>query len=69
LVAEAIRQGDATQLPAILKIVQATGGMAYTLDCAKQQVSSALAELSKLESNAYTQAMRELAEFSLARSY
>jgi octaprenyl-diphosphate synthase len=69
LVAQAIRQGDATQLPAILKIVQATGGMTYTLDCARRQVSSALAELSKLENNAYTQAMRELAEFSLARSY
>lgn len=69
LIAEAIRKGDASQLPRILQIVQATGGMTYTLDCAKQQVNFALNQISKLDGNAYTQAMKELAEFSLARSY
>jgi len=69
LIAQAIRQGDANQLPKILKIVQATGGMTYTLDAAGKQVSQALDQLSHLENNAYTQAMKELAEFSLARSH
>jgi octaprenyl-diphosphate synthase len=69
LIADAIRKGDASQLPRILQIVQATGGMAYTLDCAKQQVNFALNQISKFENNPYTQAMKELAEFSLARSY
>lgn len=69
LIADAIRKGDASQLPKILQIVQATGGMAYTLDCARQQVNFALNQIAKLESNPYTQAMKELAEFSLARSY
>jgi octaprenyl-diphosphate synthase len=69
LIATAIRNGDASQLPAILTIVQATGGMTYTLDCAKQQVADAVAQLSCLPANTYTQAMKELAEFSLARSF
>ena len=69
LIATAIRNGDTSQLPAILAIVQATGGMTYTLDCAKQQVADALAQLSCLPVNKYTQAMKELAEFSLARSF
>jgi octaprenyl-diphosphate synthase len=69
LIADAIRKGDASQLPGILQIVQTTGGMTYTLDCARQHVNFALDQVSKLENNPYTQAMKELAEFSLARSY
>ncbi len=69
LIANAIRNGDASQLPAILEIVQATGGMAYTLGCARQQVNDALAQLSLLPDNHFTQAMKQLAEFSLARSF
>jgi octaprenyl-diphosphate synthase len=69
LIADAIRKGDASQLPGILQIVQTTGGMTYTLDCARQHVNFALDQVSKLENNSYTQAMKELAEFSLARTY
>lgn len=69
LVAQAIRAGDASQLPAILDIVQSTGGMDYTLACARQQVSQALAQLQQLPDNTYTQAMAALAEFALARSH
>jgi octaprenyl-diphosphate synthase len=69
LIANAIRNGDASQLPAILEIVQATGGMTYTLDCARQQVDDALAQLALLPDNRFTQAMKQLAEFSLARSF
>lgn len=68
-IANAIRQGDASQLPAILAIVQATGGMDYTLDCAKHHVQQALAQLEVIPANPYTQAMQQLAEFSLARTY
>lgn len=69
LIATAIRNGDASQLPAILEIVQATGGMTYTLDCAKQQVQDALQQLTLLPDNRFTLAMKQLAEFSLARSF
>lgn len=69
IIAEAIRQGDGSQLNRIVQLVQETGGMDYTLQAARQQVDHALQQLSKLEQNAYTQSMKELAEFSLARSY
>lgn len=69
IIADAIRNGDASQLSAILEIVQATGGMTYTLDCARQQVEDALAQLALLPENRFTLAMKQLAEFSLARSF
>ncbi len=69
LIAAAIRGGDASQLSAILEIVQATGAMDYTLDAAREQVHQAVAELQLLPSNTYTQAMQQVAEFSLARTY
>jgi len=69
IIADAIRNGDATQLNAILEIVQATGSMAYTLDAAREQVREAIEQLQHLPDNIYTQAMRQVAEFSLARTY
>lgn len=69
VIAQAIRQGDASQLPAILSIVQATGGMTYTLDCARQQVQDALNQLTQLPQNRFTLALKQLAEFSLARTF
>lgn len=69
LVAKAIREGDASQLPQVLAIVQATGGMDYTLACAKREVASALEQLRALGDNPFSQAMAQLAEFALARSH
>jgi octaprenyl-diphosphate synthase len=69
LIATAIRGGDASQLSAILAIVEATGAMHYTLDAAREQVRQAIAELQLLPANSYTHAMQQVAEFSLARSY
>lgn len=69
VIANAIRAGDASQLHAILEIVQATGAMNYTLDAAREQVRLAVSELSTLPDNLYTNAMRQVAEFSLARTY
>jgi octaprenyl-diphosphate synthase len=69
LIANAIQTGDATQLTAILEIVQSTGAMTYTLDAARTQVREAIDQLQHLPDNIYTQAMRQVAEFSLARTY
>lgn len=69
IIANAIRNGDASQLNAILEIVQATGAMTYTLDAAREQVRQAITELNSLPDNTFTQAMRQVAEFSLARSF
>ena len=69
VIAEAIRQGDATKLPDILAIVPQTGAMTYTLECAKQQVNEALTQLRLLPDNRYTQAMAQVAQFALGRNY
>ena len=69
VIAEAIRQGDATKLADILAIVQQTGAMTYTLECAKQQVNEALTQLRLLPDNRYTQAMAQVAQFALGRNY
>lgn len=69
LVASAIRSGDASQLPQVLEIVNATGAMEYTLGRAHKQVEHARAQLSGLPDNRYTQAMAEVADFALARTH
>jgi len=69
LIAAAIRAGDTSKLPEVLEIVQVTGGMNYTLECAQREVNLALEQLRLLPDNNYSQAMRQLAEFALARSY
>jgi octaprenyl-diphosphate synthase len=69
IIANAIRNGDASQLNAILEIVQATGAMNYTLEAARTHVREAIAQLAPLPNNEFTQAMHQVAEFSLARTY
>jgi octaprenyl-diphosphate synthase len=69
IIANAIRNGDTSQLNAVLEIVQATGAMNYTLDAARDQVRQAITQLESLPDNTFTQAMRQVAEFSLARTY
>ena len=69
MIANAIRSGDASHLPTILEIVHSTGAMVYTLDCAREHVRLAIAQLQHLPNNIYTQAMRQVAEFALARTY
>lgn len=69
IIANAIRNGDASQLAAILDIVHNTGAMDYTLNCAREHVREAIIELQHLPDNIYTQAMHQVAEFALARTY
>lgn len=69
LIANAIREGDASQLVNILEIVQETAAIAYTLECARKEINSALAQLQTLTPSPYSKAMAEVAEFALARTY
>lgn len=69
LIANAIRTGDAGQLANILAIVQETAAISYTLDCARAEVNSALAQLETLPPGPYSKAMAEVAEFALGRTY
>lgn len=69
LIANAIRHGDASELDAILALVQETGAIRYTLDSAKAEVKAALAQTETLPAGAYSKAMIEVAEFALARTF
>ena len=69
VIASAIRNGDASQLSTILDIVQVTGAMDYTLEAARTRVREAIDLLESLPDNLFTRAMRQVAEFSLARTY
>jgi octaprenyl-diphosphate synthase len=69
LIAQAIRTGDASQLPTILTVVQETGGITYTLERAKIEVAAALAQLETLPATSYSNAMAEVARFALDRTY
>lgn len=69
LIANAIRTGDVSQLTNILSIVQETAALTYTLDLARREIDSALIQLQTLPSGPYAEAMAEVAEFALARTY
>jgi octaprenyl-diphosphate synthase len=69
MIASAIRTGDISQLEPILALVQQTGAIAYTLDCAKTEVAAALRQVDMLPDSSYRKAMIEVAEFALARTY
>ncbi|MGS2717995.1 polyprenyl synthetase family protein [Eionea flava] len=68
LIAESIRQGDASQLDRIIQIIEQSGALDYTLHLAKTHANQSIASLSTLEESTFKQAMIELAEFSVARS-
>ncbi|WP_111643342.1 polyprenyl synthetase family protein [Marinimicrobium alkaliphilum] len=68
-IAAALRHKDASALEDVVAIVERTGAMTYTLEAGREQVRLARASLSQLPDNRYTQAMAEVAEFALARTY
>ncbi|MBU2886679.1 polyprenyl synthetase family protein [Gilvimarinus agarilyticus] len=69
IIRQAIQNGDASKLPEIVAIVEATGAMEYTLQAARDAVSRALTKLETLPPSRFRQAMQELAEFALARDH
>lgn len=69
LIASAIREGGVEQLAAIVDIVNATGALQYTADSARQQADLAIAQLQHLPDNPFTEAMAQLAEFSVGRNH
>lgn len=69
LVAEALRHGQVERLEDVAAVVKRTGGMEYTLEQAQIEAQKAIQIARSLPSSQYSQAMVELAEFSVARSY
>ena len=69
LIREAISHKQVDRLQEIVKIVNLTGSLQYTQELAQQHVDKALLSLDTLDESPYRQAMRELATFSLTRTY
>lgn len=68
LIRSAIQQGGIEQMDEIMKAINATGALDYTMDCAKGHASKAKACLAGLPVTKEQQAMSELADFAIQRS-
>ncbi len=69
LIRRAISQRDVSLLEQVVSVVRETGGLDYTRALAKSHVTSAQEQLNALPDSGYRQAMHELAEFALTRSF
>ncbi|RBP29183.1 octaprenyl-diphosphate synthase [Marinobacter pelagius] len=67
LIRQAIRKGGLDDLPAILKIVQESGAIEYTMTKAREQAELARACLDGLESSGHREALELLTEVAVAR--
>lgn len=69
LIAAAIREGGVEHLETIVGIVNTTGALKYTADSARKQADLAIAQLQGMPDNRFTQAMIQLADFSVGRNH
>ena len=69
IIRDTIREGDRDAYPTILKIIVQTGSLEYTADFAKVEAEKAIASLSDIPDSVYKDAMKELALFSIERSF
>jgi octaprenyl-diphosphate synthase len=69
VVRASIEQGGAPDLPRITAAIESTGGLAYTARLARREAALAVEALADLPDSAYKQALRELADFAVERTY
>lgn len=69
LIKDAILNGGIGQLGEIIDTVQSTGGLEYTTNCALVERDKALTCLEKIPDNSYRQAMYNLANFAVDRTF
>ena len=69
IIRTAIENGGLESIAAVTQIIEATGGLKYTAQQARQQTDLALESLSVLPDSAYKQSLKDLAEFAVSRSY
>jgi octaprenyl-diphosphate synthase len=65
----AIEHGSTADLASITAAIESTGGLAYTSRLARREATAAIEALAELPESAHKQALRELADFSVDRSY
>ncbi len=69
LIRQSIEQGSIDRLADITAAIESTGGLAYTARLARREAALAIDAIAVLPDSAYKQALRELAEFAVGRSY
>jgi octaprenyl-diphosphate synthase len=62
---EAIRRGGLAQLEPVIAAIEATGGLEYTVELARQQSEQALASLAVLPDSSYKDGLAALARFAV----
>jgi octaprenyl-diphosphate synthase len=62
---EAIRRGGLAQLEPVIAAIEATGGLEYTVELARQQSEQALAALTVLPDSSYKDGLAALARFAV----
>lgn len=69
LIRKAVEQGSLEHLEQITAAIESTGGLAYTARLARQEAALAIEAIAALPDSAYKQALRELADFAVERTY
>jgi octaprenyl-diphosphate synthase len=69
LIRKAIEQGGLEDLAAVIQAVKDTGALDYVRDVAKKEATLACQAITHLPKNAQHQALIDLAEFAVARTY
>jgi octaprenyl-diphosphate synthase len=69
LIRHSIEHGSIEHLSEITAAIESTGGLAYTSRLARREATLAIEALGVLPDSAYKQALRELADFAVERSY
>ncbi len=69
LIRAAIEEGSLEHLPQITAAIESTGGLAYTARLARREAALAIEAITVLPDSAYKQALRELADFAVERTY
>jgi octaprenyl-diphosphate synthase len=69
LIRRAIEEGSLEHLEQITTAIESTGGLAYTARLARREAALAIEAIAILPDSAYKQALRELADFAVERTY
>jgi octaprenyl-diphosphate synthase len=69
LIRHSIEEGSIDRLADITAAIESTGGLAYTARLARREAALAIEAIAVLPDSAYKQALRELADFAVERTY
>ncbi len=69
IIRQAIEQGGGDDVNRVIQAIETTGAITYTANLAKQEAQRAVAALAIINDSLYKQALQDLAEFAVHRSY